>query len=617
METHSSLSQMGRRLIPSTRHASELQQLVNESKEASRTAFREELDSFAALVFRPALEELRRNVAEDLDEVNREPPQGRARLQPMTTVLHHRRSSTIKALGVGAARARGYTDADVQDWFDANMAANGGCRGSDARDLCFGKEEEHLLSTHVISERHDEDVLMPDAAMRIGIMLRFKSVLSHFVHMPAFDYMVSFCVVLNAFVIGFETDWMAQHVGDTKPKYFFWVDVCFGAFFLAELLMRIFVFGHAFFHSQDWAWNSFDATVVCLQVFDLLSCAFPGYIPRDDGFVHTLRLVRLVRIVRLARVLHLLVELRTMVSSIVGSLRSLFWAIVLYFMLIYTVGVYLAQIITDEREARMNTDKLTDDFLTLERYCGSLWLTIYSLWSCITGGMDWGQLISLLISEISVWMGAQMIVFIAFCMLAMANVITGIFVDSAMTHAHEDQDVYVAKKVIDMFRQSDLSAGGTLSEETFLTKAKSNKLSELFKAINVDAEDAPTIFKLIDVDGNGFVDPVELLDGWLRLRGPAKSLDQQYRTVFERLDELTRLVRWLTSDSAEEGGHASSAAPTRAGDETPADGRAEGKRVTWNLSERRVSRATVRAHALIGNLSPELEIRSRPSEYYD
>eukprot|EP00928_Gymnodinium_smaydae_P024945 TRINITY_DN20021_c2_g4_i2.p1 TRINITY_DN20021_c2_g4~~TRINITY_DN20021_c2_g4_i2.p1 ORF type:complete len:613 (+),score=95.61 TRINITY_DN20021_c2_g4_i2:49-1887(+) len=390
------------------------------------------------------------------------------------------------------------------------------------------EEADVLLRYTVSSERGDYEIdVLPDSRMRLGYRELLHRSVTPWVRTPVFDYVVSSCVILNAVLIGTEIDWRANNLIDAKPAAFVWLDFAFGLFFTVELLLRIYVLGRDFWTSPEWSWNLFDVVVVAMQIFDELSSLLPdGYVPRTSSFVHALRLVRLIRIVRLARVLHLLVELRTMVHSIVGSLRSLFWAVVLYFMLIYTLGVYFTQVVTDQRaHHRAQGAEPTEGLEELTFLCGSLRRTILSLWSCIAGGMDWSKLVNLLITEISPMVGMQLIMFIAFCLLAMANVITGIFVETAMTNAHEDQDIYVARKVVEFFKGVELTADGFVSEETFLEKAKSNQLVELFKAVNVDVEDAPTIFKLIDVDSNGFVDPVELLDGWLRLRGPAKSLD--------------------------------------------------------------------------------------------
>eukprot|EP00930_Biecheleria_cincta_P059951 TRINITY_DN45667_c0_g1_i1.p1 TRINITY_DN45667_c0_g1~~TRINITY_DN45667_c0_g1_i1.p1 ORF type:complete len:322 (-),score=62.76 TRINITY_DN45667_c0_g1_i1:50-931(-) len=238
-----------------------------------------------------------------------------------------------------------------------------------------------------------------------------------------------------------------------------------------------------------------------------------------------------------------------MVASVVGSLRSLAWALVLYFMLLYSTGVYFTQAITQERVSRYETHE--EDSLGSQQLlsrCGSLWSTILTLWTCITGGADWNDLVQLFMHEISAWLGIQLVCFITFCILAMANVITGIFVETAVTTAQQDKDVYVAKKVADVFKEN--TSGGHIDRQDFLNMAQSDKLADLFRAVNVDVKDAPTIFKILDLDDNGSVDPIELLDGWLRLRGPAKSMD--LALLMREHEEHFRFVRGALREMREE-----------------------------------------------------------------
>merc|ERR1719230_434479 len=107
----------------------------------------------------------------------------------------------------------------------------------------------------------------------------------------------------------------------------------------------------------------------------------------------------------------------------------------------------------------------------------------------------------------------------------MMNVVTGIFVEQAMAKAHAEQDVYVAKNVVDLFSQSELTNEGGITWEIFQDKLESKELQELFKAVHVDTSDAKSLFTLIDMDDSGSVDPCELMDGWIRLKGSATALD--------------------------------------------------------------------------------------------
>merc|ERR1712228_732899 len=95
-----------------------------------------------------------------------------------------------------------------------------------------------------------------------------------------------------------------------------------------------------------WMWNYFDFLIVSaqlLEVFFELVARSTSIDISNFRLLRVMRILRLVRILRVVRVLHLISELRTIVSSIVGSFRSLVWVVVLLFLMIYIVAVYFTQ----------------------------------------------------------------------------------------------------------------------------------------------------------------------------------------------------------------------------------------------------------------------------------
>merc|ERR1712060_721730 len=99
------------------------------------------------------------------------------------------------------------------------------------------------------------------------------------------------------------------------------------------------------------------------------------------------RVFRLVRILRLLRVLRSVVELRTLTMSLAGSFRLFFWAIVMLFLVIFVMSVYLTDSVTDHR--RLLAASGLDSFIELDRYYGSLSLTVLTLFQSVMGGIDW------------------------------------------------------------------------------------------------------------------------------------------------------------------------------------------------------------------------------------
>jgi voltage-gated sodium channel len=358
-----------------------------------------------------------------------------------------------------------------------------------------------------------------------------------------FDIVLGAFILTNAVLIGLEADYQARHIGQPPPKIFEVLEDVYCVIFAAELGLRLWVYGREFWCSKDWQWNYFDFTVVVLQVFDVCSRPFVSSMNQVDfSFLRAVRLVRLLRIARLARLLHLIVELRTMISSIGGSVRALGWALLILLLLIYALGVFFTQFVTEQRELQAG------DSEQLQRYFGNVPITLISLWACISGGMDWMDMFGPLREAVSPLVCLVFLAYIAFCVLSILNIVTGICVDQARKDALKDQDIYLAKNVANVFKQAlNLNGHGQMTWVDFHAKLKTPELQEFFKSVNVDEADAKKVFDLIDVDGDGAVGPNELMSGWLRLRGPARSLDlvsfmdaqeTYHAELMERLDHL-------------------------------------------------------------------------------
>jgi len=87
----------------------------------------------------------------------------------------------------------------------------------------------------------------------------------------------------------------------------------------------------------------------------------------------------------------------------------------------------------------------------LERYYGTLTLTMVSLFQCITGGLDWRDALDPLKSHIGQFMIVPFLVYIAFTMMILMNVITGVFVESALKNTKKDQELVLIKNTRQLF----------------------------------------------------------------------------------------------------------------------------------------------------------------------
>jgi len=141
-----------------------------------------------------------------------------------------------------------------------------------------------------------------------------------------------------------------------------------------------------------------------------------------------------------------------------------------------------------------------------------------------------------LIDHVSPLAGVMFSIYIAFAIFALLNVVTGVFVQSAMRAAKEDNDVYLVNHVRELFENTDTDGSGKISWEEFEDQLESKAMREYFKHIDIDISEAQGLFFLLDMDGSGTIDADEFLNGSLRLRGPAKAIE---------IALIMRTLKWL------------------------------------------------------------------------
>lgn len=338
-----------------------------------------------------------------------------------------------------------------------------------------------------------------------------------------FGYVIISFIALNSLMMGIQADWMVTHIGEEAPVVFDVLEYIFAVVFTWELLMRIFVYNISFLRMPDWKWNIFDSVVVFLQVFDIITTlAIGGNNGGNLNFMRLVRLMRLLRILRLMRVLRFVQELRSMVMSIAASLRSLMWTIILLAFLMYGVGVCLIQLIADKG---LEDPRIMEKAPEIKLYYGSLVEALVSLFAGITGGIDWNDLLVPLESQIGPWLAAVFVLYIAFAVLAMMNVVTGIFVESALQSTRADEEKEVRQQLQELFSNVDAGHDGLVCWEEFVQHLEKPDMMRCFESLGFNINEAYGLFNLLDTEQSGNIECEELLEGCLRLRGPANAID--------------------------------------------------------------------------------------------
>jgi len=357
------------------------------------------------------------------------------------------------------------------------------------------------------------------------------------------EYVVSLLIVSNAVCIGAQVDWDVKHLHETQPTpfYFSFFEAFFQVVFFAELVLRIIVEGIRFLSisNRSLGWNLFDGCLVLTSLFERTLTLAEEIMASQDvptanvSFIRLFRILRLVRVIRIVRVLRFFRDLRVMVSGIMSSLKSLLWALLLLFLFMYIVSICLIQIGTDVIAGGEQQGKTEAEFI---KYYGSLASSVYTLYMAIMGGIDWSEAADPLIAMHPTLIMVFML-YIAFGVLCVLNIVTGVFVDNAHAITQNDEDHVrmellankrsFYEKVRKIFEEADADFSGRISRDQFEALCGRADVIACLDSIGIDmmVTTPKQIFQIFDFDGCGSIDLEGFASGLQKIHGPARSLD--------------------------------------------------------------------------------------------
>ncbi|CAK0871018.1 unnamed protein product [Prorocentrum cordatum] len=381
-----------------------------------------------------------------------------------------------------------------------------------------------------------------------------------------FEFFFGVLIGTNALVSGVEVQYRSVHLGEELPAVFVVVRHAYTVLFLVELLARVWRLGFTSFFVRGevfWAWT--DTLVVLMGLLEMTMDVISIVVDQDEELpgaavfrnVRLARLVRLTRAFRLHRLIRFIAALRTLVYSILATMKSLMWAMVLILMIIYVFGLaftgealYFVEV-TDDL-GQVNEDTLLGEW-------GSLDVSMYTLFQAISGGVSWREPATPL-QGISILPTSLFTSYIAFVYFAVLNVVTGVFVSSAVETTQRNPDL-VAKSIIDnrracaeklqqLFGAIDDDNSGLITMDELELIAGDDLMKAYFQALQIDFRDAYTLFKLIDASNDGAIKLDDFLRGCEKLKGQATSMEMaEISYDIRRLDkQVTSLVLALEKD---------------------------------------------------------------------
>eukprot|EP00929_Paragymnodinium_shiwhaense_P057879 TRINITY_DN28990_c0_g1_i1.p1 TRINITY_DN28990_c0_g1~~TRINITY_DN28990_c0_g1_i1.p1 ORF type:complete len:634 (+),score=127.83 TRINITY_DN28990_c0_g1_i1:180-2081(+) len=376
----------------------------------------------------------------------------------------------------------------------------------------------------------DHDLFEDDDAIEA------RTPLQRLVRSKLFRLVFILAIVANAIYIGIATDLKVKETykelnGADIERMGNAGDYVFLGWFSFELFIRAVAEGREFFVGEERLFNFLDFAAVLNSAFEL---AFQ--LSANLTYLRVFRVFRLVRFVRVVRNVKVLRSLRTMVFAILHTFVDLIWSLTIIFFLIFAFSV----IFTSAAESHFQLVDVSEPSQLLaaeqiKEHFGGVYVSMVTLLASITGGEDWmtyGRTLRLLINDGELYF--QLFCFyICVCLVGMLNVVTGIFVDNAVSTRTQDEvvDNYqeeqkrLAEEVRRIFRTADRDASGQLSRGELEKQMRDPWVRAYFAGLDIDPGEAKIIFTLLDTDRSGCLSLDEFITGVIKTKGTAKNID--------------------------------------------------------------------------------------------
>lgn len=474
--------------------------------------------------------------------------------QVTTYDSRHDPDNDEKWSGDGVTMQQKYTTMDAKNTRRKSVATmlhsrvqakeDGDVIADDLQNDCVQELEDHLAKFEVPSHKPqgrspstEPSPLDEEWVDNEGCCKRCYRRFCRMVRSSAFDYAIGAVIVMNTGYLGFQVDQQIQHHGsmnvDTQTSYEI-IELSFIAVFALELVARIIVDRWRFPFSP---WNMFDFMLVLFSAIDVMVKYGIGG-ARFGGALNVIRSFRMIKVFKTFRVIRLVRafrELRVVVMSIIQCFRSLFWTVLLLFGLIYITAILILVELSDETEA-FSTDTTHGQWR--KQHFNELARAMLTLFQISTGGILWSEAAFALepVTGGAMDFNTLLVLFVAIVVFAIANIMTGIFVDHAIKTALDDtrnvqeEEQEKSDRGIIQFRRCaftmDDSGSGSMSRDTLQKMLQLPDMKQFLKDFDIDARDMRLMFDLICQKGKiSLSDIDDFARDCLRVKGLAKNVE--------------------------------------------------------------------------------------------
>jgi len=343
---------------------------------------------------------------------------------------------------------------------------------------------------------------------------------------------IAACIMLNALYMYFETDFEDS----LSPSVWRGIEFSFAGIFLTEIFLRMFVHRCAFFFGSMWevGWNYFDLVLVSLAVLEPFLVLVFVSIGRDLGVFSGMRILRILRILRIARVfrlLHFFKELWLLVVGVFEAMRTLVWAWLLIFMLIFIFGIFITRSVGKPHRGQTCGDAY--EGMDVDTLFGTLPTSMFTLFAVMTTE-GWADIARCAMLHEG-WTWVFFVLYLATTTFAMMNVVVAVIVEGTLEQSvkrkgeaercNEEKNAKSCAQIAKLFRTADNDGDGELTKDEFLTALKRPEIMNILLEVGLDMRNAESLFDILDYDGSGALDVQEFIEGVMRASGEAQAKD--------------------------------------------------------------------------------------------
>lgn len=398
---------------------------------------------------------------------------------------------------------------------------------------------------------------------RLGRLLqRGRAAAVAITNAPVFNVIVALVIVSNSVFLGIQLQVGATQDSREGPAaehgdavVFLVGHMIYAVLFTAEMLLRLFATGvRTYLIGKEWYWNWLDLLVVIPAWIELMADLMQTGGGVSSGasnlrILRVLRITRMLQVIRSVRLIRVIHAFRELIFSILDTTRQLVWAMILLVLIIYSFSILFTDAVLQNehtfKEVPLGELKWEEALF----FFGGIFDSYNTLFRTCLAGFDWVEAADALKPLGDFWVQLFHL-YVAFCSFAVLNVITGVFVNSAIKTREKDHETVMlhVQKFKDLasnvWQKMDTRGDGKITITEFEQMFDDPDMQAFFESIEINAVDAWTLFDSLDMDGDHLISYEEFVQRCTQLHGNARSVDlfalkQLNGKVWDELKTLT------------------------------------------------------------------------------